>query len=36
MEIATAAADIASGSNAVILQHPVSVSVISKLIAELV
>jgi acetyl-CoA decarbonylase/synthase complex subunit delta len=36
MEIATAAADIAAGSNAVILRHPVSVSVISKLIAELV
>jgi acetyl-CoA decarbonylase/synthase complex subunit delta len=36
MEIATAAANLASGSNAVILRHPVSVSVISKLIAELV
>jgi acetyl-CoA decarbonylase/synthase complex subunit delta len=35
MEIATAAADIASGSNAVILRHPVSVAVIKKLIAEL-
>jgi len=36
MEIATAAACLASGSNAVILRHPVSVSVIKKLIAELV
>ncbi|MCL2127117.1 MAG: acetyl-CoA decarbonylase/synthase complex subunit delta [Treponema sp.] len=35
MEIATAAADIASGSNAVILRHPRSVSVIKKLVAEL-
>ena len=35
MEIATAAANIASGSNAVILRHPASVSVISKLVAEL-
>jgi acetyl-CoA decarbonylase/synthase complex subunit delta len=36
MEIVTAAADIASGSNAVILRHPVSVAIISKLVAELV
>ena len=36
MEIASAAANLASGSNAVILKHPVSVSVITKLIAELV
>ena len=36
MEIATAVADIASGSNAVILRHPESVSVISKLVAELI
>ena len=36
MEIATAAADIASGANAVILRHPASVSAISTLIAELV
>ncbi|MDR1575074.1 MAG: acetyl-CoA decarbonylase/synthase complex subunit delta [Treponema sp.] len=36
MEIATAAADIASGANAVILRHPASVSVISTLIAALV
>ncbi|MDR0877576.1 MAG: acetyl-CoA decarbonylase/synthase complex subunit delta [Treponema sp.] len=36
MEIATAAADIASGSNAVILRHPASVAVISKLVSELV
>jgi acetyl-CoA decarbonylase/synthase complex subunit delta len=35
MEITTAAADIASGSNAVILRHPASVTVISKLAAEL-
>ena len=35
MEIATAVADIAAGSNAVILRHPASVSVVSKLIAEL-
>jgi acetyl-CoA decarbonylase/synthase complex subunit delta len=36
MEIATAAAAVVSGSNAVILRHPVSVSVIKKFIAELV
>ena len=36
MEIATAAACLASGSNAVILKHPVSVKVIKKFIAELV
>jgi acetyl-CoA decarbonylase/synthase complex subunit delta len=36
MEISTAAACIASGSNAVILRHPASVSVVKKLIAELV
>ncbi|MDR2479024.1 MAG: acetyl-CoA decarbonylase/synthase complex subunit delta [Treponema sp.] len=35
MEIATAAAVIASGSNAVILRHPQSVRVISKLAADL-
>ncbi|MDR1108222.1 MAG: acetyl-CoA decarbonylase/synthase complex subunit delta [Spirochaetaceae bacterium] len=35
MEIATAAAALASGSNAVILRHPVSVAAISKFIAEL-
>jgi acetyl-CoA decarbonylase/synthase complex subunit delta len=35
MEIATAAASLASGSNAVILRHPVSVSVITQFIAEL-
>jgi acetyl-CoA decarbonylase/synthase complex subunit delta len=35
MEIVTAVADIASGSNAVILRHPASVPVVSKLIAEL-
>jgi acetyl-CoA decarbonylase/synthase complex subunit delta len=36
MEIASAAAAVASGANAVILRHPVSVSVIKKFIAELV
>jgi len=36
MEITTAAACLASGSNAVILRHPVSVSVVKKLIADLV
>ena len=36
MEVTTAAADIASGSNAVILRHPESVSIIKKLVAELV
>ena len=35
MEIVTAVANIASGSNAVILRHPASVPVVSKLIAEL-
>ncbi len=35
MEVATAAADIAAGSNAVILRHPQSVATISKLVAEL-
>ena len=35
MEIAAAAASLACGSNAVILQHPASVPVISKFIAEL-
>ncbi|MDR2575201.1 MAG: acetyl-CoA decarbonylase/synthase complex subunit delta [Treponema sp.] len=36
MEITTAAACLASGSNAVILRHPASVSVVKKLIADLV
>lgn len=36
MEIMTAAADLASGSNAVILRHPQSVATISKMIKELV
>ncbi|MDD2957967.1 MAG: acetyl-CoA decarbonylase/synthase complex subunit delta [Lachnospiraceae bacterium] len=36
MEIETAAADLVSGSNAVILRHPASVVTISKLIKELV
>lgn len=35
MEIATAAADLACGANAVILKHPVSVAEVSKLIKEL-
>ena len=35
MEIVTAAASLASGSNAVILRHPESVPLVSKLIAEL-
>jgi acetyl-CoA decarbonylase/synthase complex subunit delta len=36
MEVQTAAADLVSGSNAVILRHPQSVATISKLIKELV
>ena len=36
MEVETAAADLASGSNAVILKHPVSVATISKMIKALV
>lgn len=36
MEIMTAAADLVSGSNAVILKHPQSVATISKMIKELV
>lgn len=36
MEIMTAAADLVSGSNAVILRHPQSVATISKMIKELV
>lgn len=36
MEIETAAAVLASGSNAVILKHPVSVATISKMVQELV
>ncbi|MDR1597019.1 MAG: acetyl-CoA decarbonylase/synthase complex subunit delta [Treponema sp.] len=36
MEVATAAAAITAGSNAVILRHPASVAAVSKLIAELV
>ena len=35
MEVTTAAACLASGSNAVILKHPVSVATISKFIKEL-
>ncbi|GHV88083.1 acetyl-CoA synthase subunit delta [Spirochaetia bacterium] len=36
MEVATAAAVLAAGSNAVILRHPASVAAISKLIADLI
>jgi acetyl-CoA decarbonylase/synthase complex subunit delta len=36
MEVATAAAALAAGSDAVILRHPVSVKTIAKLIAEIV
>ncbi|MDR2398144.1 MAG: acetyl-CoA decarbonylase/synthase complex subunit delta [Spirochaetaceae bacterium] len=36
MEVVTAAASIATGSNAVILRHPVSVATISKLVASIV
>jgi acetyl-CoA decarbonylase/synthase complex subunit delta len=36
MEVATASAALAAGSNAVILRHPASVAAVSKLIAELV
>lgn len=36
MEVQTASAVLASGSNAVILKHPVSVATVSKLIKELV
>jgi acetyl-CoA decarbonylase/synthase complex subunit delta len=36
MEIATASAVLAAGSNAVILRHPASVAAVSKLIAALV
>ena len=36
MEVETAAAVLASGSNAVILKHPVSIATISKLVKELV
>lgn len=36
MEVATAAACLAGGSNAVILKHPTSVGTVSKLIAELI
>lgn len=35
MEVATASACLAAGSNAVILMHPVSVATVSKLISEL-
>jgi acetyl-CoA decarbonylase/synthase complex subunit delta len=35
MEVETAAAVLASGSNAVILRHPESVKTISKMIKEL-
>ena len=36
MEVETAAAVLASGSNAVILRHPVSVKTIKTLVTELV
>jgi acetyl-CoA decarbonylase/synthase complex subunit delta len=36
MEIATAAACLAAGSNAVILRHPASVAAVSRLIRELI
>ncbi len=36
MEVETAAADLACGSNAVILKHPVAVATVAKLIKELV
>jgi acetyl-CoA decarbonylase/synthase complex subunit delta len=36
MEVVTAAADLASGANAVSLRHPKSVATIAKLIKELV
>lgn len=36
MEIVTAAADLASGSNAVILKHPIAVATIKKMIEELI
>ena len=36
MEVATAAACISAGSNAVILMHPVSVATVSKLVSELI
>ena len=36
MEISTAVASLAAGSNAVILRHPTSVAVVSKLIADLI
>lgn len=36
MEIMTAAADLACGSDAVILMHPQSIATISKMIKELV
>jgi len=35
MEVVTAVANIAAGSNAVILRHPVSVATVSKLVSEL-
>ena len=35
MEVQTAAADLVSGSDAVILKHPQSVATISKMIKEL-
>jgi acetyl-CoA decarbonylase/synthase complex subunit delta len=36
MEISTAVASLAAGSNAVILRHPASVAAVAKLIADLI
>ena len=36
MEVATAAADLTGGADAVILRHPASVATIKKFIAELI
>ena len=36
MEVITATADLAAGSNAVIVKHPASVAVLSKLVNELI
>ena len=36
MEVATAAADLVGGADAVVLRHPASVATIKKFIAELV
>ena len=36
MEVATAAADLTGGADAVVLRHPETIATISKFIAELV